>query len=126
MILSNQVNLIVNAENGNLHAKIEYLKQLSSREIIMHIKKKIDGVGKPTGKDIIALRRFFSLYLNNSDSQIWQKENHMIELELKDRDVKPTIISADVLTALLTDSKRNYLQLGASAFTKLMLETISI
>jgi REP element-mobilizing transposase RayT len=126
VILSNQVHLIVNAENGNVNKTIEDLKVLSSNEVIMHLKKKIDGNTISGKKDMIEFRRFFSLYLNNHDAQIWQKEIHLTELELKSPDKIPSIIGTDILVAHLADRKRNYLQVGATAFTKLMMETMKI
>jgi len=126
IILSNQVHLIVNAENGNINKTIEDLKVLSSNEVIVHLKKKIDGNTISGNNDMIELRRFFSLYLNNNDAQIWQKEIHLTKLELKSSDKIPSIISTDVLVAHLADRKRNYLQVGATAFTKLMMETTFI
>lgn len=126
VILSDQVHLIVNAQNGNINSDIEDLKQISSNEVIMHINRTIESHATSGNKDMVDLRRFFNLFLNNGNSQIWQDESHLTKLKLKSEDKMPEIISTDVLVAYLADRNRNYFQLGASAFTKLMMQTESI
>ena len=124
VILSNQVHLIISSAEGDVEDKIKELKYLSSKEVIALIKRKLFGGASHAEVDIIELRRFFSLYLNHPESQIWHDEHLLTALEMKKSEAKLSDIQPEVLVAHLGDKQRNYLQLGAAAFTKLMIESI--
>ena len=125
VILSNQIHLIVNSTNGNLPQKINDLKRLSAKEIILRLSRKLSSFDHIKNREQKDFRRFFSRFLNSDDSSFWQKKEKYFALDLKNKQRKIEPISTDLLIAHLTDSKRNYMQLGATAFTKLMIDTMS-
>lgn len=125
VILSNQIHLIVNS-NADVSDKLEALKMMSAKELFALIGKKINILDDASSRKNIGLRRMFSKYLNTDASSFWQKDTNPLELKLKtkENDLKP--ITSEELAAHLGDNKRNYMQLGANAFTKLMLDTMKI
>ena len=78
VILSNQIHLIVNSPNGNLPQKIDNLKRLSAKEIIIRLSKKLSSFNHIKNREQKDLRRFFSRFLNSDESSFWQKKEKYI------------------------------------------------
>lgn len=126
VLLTNQIHLIISTKKGLLKKEIEVFKKLSANEIFIIIRKNLslDNHHKTEkGKEI---KKFFDQYLKKDYSGLWKKEDHWVELQLKNEQKILTPISGDILLAHLADNNRNYMQLGADAFTRLMLETMKI
>lgn len=125
VLFSNQVHLIVSAKGSSLHQKIDTLKNRCATEIFASISKKLSAMDELKNRKEKELRRFFNHFVNYDHSSLWEKEDHYVKLHLKNEQKLLSPISSDVLVDHLTDSKRNYLQLGATAFTKLMMDAMS-
>ena len=124
LILSDQIHLIFGASDEDLYEKIEILKRISAREIIVLIGKKLRKMDDDKSRKHAGLRKVFGSYLNQDESIFWEKTKKLLKLHKhqNQREIKP--ITSAALIAHLRDENRNYLQLGADAFTKLMLTAI--
>ncbi len=125
VLLPNQFHLIVKAKRGVLTTKINKFKKLSANEIFITISKKLSAKVDIKNRENIEIRRIFNNYLNQDHSCLWQEKDHFIELQIKNDKKILNPISSDELLSHLKDHKRNYMQLGANAFTNLMMETMS-
>ena len=126
VIISDQIHLIVSSEGCKISEKLCVLKKISAREIIIQVGKKLNGLDADQSRNHKELRWFFNRFLNSDESSFWQKDDRFLELNIKDKDMKIEPISSSILTDHLADRERNYMQLGANAFTKLMMETMKI
>jgi len=126
VIISDQIHLIVSSEGHKISDKIGVLKKVSAREIIIQVGKKLNGLDADQSRNHKELRWFFNQFLNSDETSFWQKDDSYQVLKIKGEDMKIEAISSSILIAHLADNKRNYLQLGANAFTKLMMETMKI
>ena len=126
VIVSDQIHMIVSAVKTNISDKIGKLKNISSREIIIQIGKKLNTMDHSQSKEQKELRRFFNQFINSDETLFWQNDENYLELKLKNRELKIEPITSIMLIGHLSDAKRNYMQLGANAFTKLMIETMKI
>lgn len=124
VILSNQIHLIVSSSGDEMHEKIEKFKRISAREILIEIGKNLGQMDDSKSRGHIGLRKVFGSYLNKDESIFWGRNEKFLPIQRYhlQTDIMP-ITSAELL-AHLSDDSRNYLQLGASAFTKVMLENI--
>lgn len=122
VILSDQIHLIVSTEN-NIDDAIAQLKRISATEILRLISKKLNTSGEVKLRNHADLRNIFSRFLNNDVMVFWGGNGNLLPLPVNRRLSDIEAISGDVLFSHLADSERNYLQLGAVAFTKLMMET---
>ncbi|NJN26020.1 MAG: hypothetical protein HC819_08635 [Cyclobacteriaceae bacterium] len=64
--------------------------------------------------------------INSEITSFWRNDEKLMELKLKNSDASVQPISVNTLISYLTDNNRNYLKLGANAFTKLMMETMRL
>lgn len=126
VILANQIHLIISSPNGNLSQKIFELKMLSAKKIVLRLSKKLSSFDQVKNREQMDFRRFFNRFLNSDELSFWQKEKKYIALNLKNKHWKIEPISSAVLIAHLNDSKRNYMHLGTTTFTKLMIKSMSI
>ncbi len=124
VILSDQIHLIFGTSDEDLHEKIEILKRISAREIMLLIGKKLSNMDESKSRKHTELRKVFGSYLNEDESIFWGKNEKFLQLQkhFNQREIQP--ITSEVLIAHLCDENRNYLQLGADAFTKLMMNTM--
>lgn len=124
VILSDQIHLIVDSPENDMHEKIEKLKRVSAREILQLIGKKLIAMDEPVSRKNMELRKLFGKYLNTDESIFWAQNEVFLPIQRLGISKEIYTISSSTLMEHLVDSKRNYLQLGASAFTKLMMETM--
>lgn len=123
VILSNQIHLIVSAPDNNIDDAMTQLKKISATEILRLISKEINTTDEVKLRNHKDLRNIFSRFLNADVMVFWGGNENLLPLPVNRRLSDIEAISGDVLFSHLADSERNYLQLGAVAFTKLMLET---
>lgn len=69
-----------------------------------------------------SLRKIFTIFLNEDESVFWNTDDSYINLNLKENMEKILPITSNMIISYLSDKNRNYLHLGASAFTKIMME----
>jgi len=124
VILSDQIHLIVSSSDDEMHNKIEKLKSISARGILVAIGKKLGQMEDAKSRKHAALRKLFGSYLNKDESIFWGKNEKFLPIQRYHLHNEIIPISSDELLAHLSDDRRNYLQLGASAFTKLMINTM--
>lgn len=124
VILSDQIHLIVDSPEKDMPEKIEKLKRVSAREILLLIGKKLSAMDEPRSREHVALRKLFGRYLNTDESIFWSHNDIFLPIQRLGVGREISTISSRALMEHLTDSNRNYLQLGANAFTKLMMETM--
>ncbi len=125
VILSDQIHLIISATDDNAIDKIENLKECTSREVFRWMSKKISSMDEVKNKKQKELRKIFNSFLNTDNDHFWEKEKKFIKLHSKNDFREFESISSDELLKYLTDENLNYLHLGASAFTKVMLHAMS-
>ncbi len=126
VILSDQIHLIANTWDGDLTEKIEKLKQKSARDIILVLSKIMSSNDHVKTRGEQYVRRILSQLLNSGGSSLWQSEEIFIELVTKNMDDQLHPISSEMLHSHLGSSNREYLQIGANAFTRLMLDSMKI
>jgi hypothetical protein len=124
VILSDQIHLIIGTNEEDLHENIEILKSMSAREIMLHIGKKLSKMDENDNRKEVELRKVFGSYLNHDESVFWGKNKKFLKLQQYQDQHKISPITSEILIAHLADKNRNYLQLGANAFTKLMMNTM--
>ena len=124
VILSDQIHLIVGSSDDEMHDKIEKLKRISAREILIEIGKKLSEMDELRSRKHSSLRKVFGSYLNKDESVFWGKNEKFLPIQRYHLHSNVIPITSDELLAHLSDDKRNYLQLGANAFTKVMIETM--
>lgn len=124
VILSDQIHLIISSSADTVHEKIEKLKRVSAREIFISVGKKLSAMDAAKGRKEVELRKVFSEYLNKDESVFWGKNELFLPIQRYHFHNEIAPISSKELFVHLADEKRNYLQLGASAFTKLMIDTL--
>lgn len=125
VILSNQIHLILSSSE-NISHELDVLKMTSAKELIIQVGKRINSLDDAASREEKGLRRFFNRFINSKESSFWQSSEKPIKLKIKNHEKNLEPITSYELVAHLTDPKRNYLQLGATAFTKLMLDTMKI
>ncbi len=125
VILSDQIHLIISAIDDEAVEKLENLKECTSREVFRWMSKKISSMDNVKNKKQKELRKIFSSFLNMDNAHFWKKEKKFIKLHSKNDFREFESISSDKLLKHLTDENLNYLHLGASAFTKVMLHAMS-
>jgi REP element-mobilizing transposase RayT len=124
VILSDQIHLIVSSPDDDIHEKIEILKKTSAREILRFIGKKLNAVDDDKSRKYIELRNIFNRFLNTDESVFWGGNEKLLPLRTFHNPADFQPITSDQLVQHLTDKSRNYLQLGANAFTRLMMEAM--
>lgn len=124
VILSDQVHLILQPVN-NLNDEISTLSRISAKLIIMYLTNKLLSLERSNHEDRKELRSFIDHFLNTHQNSIWQKKVMTDELVF-DSQMQLDMISADLLREYLVDNERNYLHLGANAFTRLMMDRMKI
>lgn len=126
VILSDQIHLIIRAPHDDLQELIKQLMSNSEKEILHTVGKKISMLKDVKSKEEKDLRRFFSQLMNADILSLWHSEHHLITLSKHQEGSKLTPLDADVLIEHLSDKERNYLQLGADAFTRLMMDSMKL
>jgi len=124
VILSDQIHLIVSPRHGEILDNINKLKCRCAKETLRLMGKNLNSMDETDNRKQKALRKVFTSFLNSDESIFWQKNNRPVKLHIKDNNIFPII--SDMLLNHLMKKDRNYLQIGADAFTKLMLETMKI
>jgi hypothetical protein len=126
VLLSNQVHLIADASNGELIEKIKGLKEMNAKTLIRFLAQKLSSNNQIKNTEHQELRRYFSQFLNSENASVWQKNEPYTELNFDNNqtDLKP--LTSQLLLDHLSESNRNYIQLGATAFTKLMMKSMKI
>lgn len=125
VLLSNQVHLIIR-KNGMYDEDISQLKNISDKQIIAYLSKKFASAKDVKQRSQQQFRRVVSHLLNSDRESIWQEREIVTELRKANKNIKLQRITSTVLRKHLVDEKRNYMQLGADAFTKLMLDTMKL
>jgi REP element-mobilizing transposase RayT len=123
VILSDQIHMIVSTSDNKIDDAIAQLKRISATEILRLISKKLNTSDEVKLRNHADLRNIFSRFLNDDVMVFWGGNGNLLPLPVNRRLSDIEAISGDVLFSHLADSERNYLQLGAVAFTKLMMET---
>ena len=123
VILSNQIHLIINCECCEQDSVILDMKKYSAKETLSLMGKTLNAMDQVDTKKHKDLRKAFNRFLNEDESVLWQKKHNPILLNIE-WDQKLSPISSDVLESHLNDEDRNYLHVGANAFTKLMLDAM--
>ncbi len=126
VIISDQIHLIVSSPEHKVSEKINELKTVSAREIITLMGKKLNTLDKNQSRNQKELRWFFNYFLNTEETSFWHIDDKYLELKIKNKGKVIEPITSRILIAHLADNKRNYLQLGANAFTKLMMDTMKM
>jgi len=124
VILSDQIHLIVDSNLELINEKMHKLKSKCAKATLRLMGKNLNSMDEKNSRKQKALRKIFSSFLNSDESVFWQKNNRPVELRIKDKNIMP--ITGDTLIAHLMKKDRNYLQIGADAFTRLMLETMQV
>lgn len=124
VILSDQIHLIVSIGHGEILDNINKLKCRCAKETLRLMGKNLNSMDETDNRKQMALRKVFNSFLNSDESIFWQKNNRPVKLHIKDNNIFP--ITSDMLLNHLMKKDRNYLQISADAFTKLMLETMKI
>jgi len=126
VILADQVYLITGSFGLELEEKIEVLKVRSAMIIIRSLSKKLSASDQVKNKEHTNFRKILSQFLNSESISVWQNNELYTQLNLNNdlADLQP--LTSTLLSSHLADGERNYLQLGASAFTKLMMENMKI
>lgn len=124
VILSDQIHLIVSSPYDDILEKTEKLKRMSAGEILKLISRKLNDMDDHKSRQQVELRKIFGDFINSGSSVFWGKNEKFLPLKrpIDQNDIHT--ISSEVLLGHLADDQRNYLQLGANAFTKLMMEAL--
>ena len=124
VLLSNQVHLILEAAQEDVHSIAAALKERSSKEILQSIRKSLDEASDKKDQGYLHLRKIFSCYLNMAQPVLWKSDTKYLELSVHRNGSSLEPINQDVLHQHLANEERNYLQLGAKSFTNLMMKTM--
>lgn len=122
VILSDQIHLIVSAPDNGIDDAMTQLKKISATQILRTIGKKLNNGDKVETRKHADLRNVFNRFLNTDEMVFWGGNENLLPLPINRKVSDIEAISGDVLFRHLADNERNYMQLGASAFTKLMLK----
>lgn len=123
VILSDQVHLIVSAPGNDIDKALVQLKRISATEILKLIGKKLNSGNEVETRKQAELRNIFTRFLNTDEMVFWGGNENLLPLPIIRKTSDIEAISGNVLFSHLADRERNYMQLGAQAFTKLMMET---
>ena len=126
VILTDQVYLITGSYDQELEEKIEVLKDRSAMTIIHSLSKKLSKSDHVKSREHPNFRRIISQFLNSKTISVWQDNELYTQLYFKNDHIDMQPLTSKLLSSHLADGERNYLQLGASAFTKLMMENMKI
>jgi len=124
VILSDQIHLIVSSPDEDIYGRIEALKKISAREILRSIGRKLNAKDNDGSRKYVELRNIFNRFLNTDESVFWGGNEKLLPLPFYQNMNQIESITSNQLILHLASNDRNYLQLGASAFTRLMMETI--
>ena len=124
VILSDQVHLILQP-GANLSKEIATLKRVSAYMIINYLTKKLQLLEGANDGRPEEFRSFIEHFLNTAQNAVWQKKVMTDELSFGPQ-LQLNMISAELLREYLDDNERNYLHLGANAFTRLMMDRLKI
>ena len=86
--------------------------------------KNLNSIDDQDNRKQQSLRKIFNIFLNEDESVFWNADDSYINITLKKTIENISPITSDMIISHLADENRNYLHLGASAFTKIMMETI--
>lgn len=124
VFLSDQIHLIINSEKEDLHFIIQRLKDRCAKETLVLMGKNLNSMDDQDNRKQQSLRKIFNIFLNEDESVFWNADDSYMNITLKETIEKISPITSDMIISHLADENRNYLHLGASAFTKIMMETI--
>jgi len=126
LILSTQVHLIITPGEKGLEKTIETIKSISARRILHLAGKKMAISEKGQTGEQLWLRRYFSQFINTGVTSFWQNDgfSNAVRLKVDHRQLEP--LTSHILMENLHSPTRNYLHLGAEAFTKLMLDSMKL
>jgi len=126
LILSKQVHLIVSPGEKGLQNTVETIKNATAQRILHLAGKKMASPEGEQTMEQLWLRRFFSQFINTGVTNFWQNDGTSNALQLKVTDSQLEPLDSLLLREKLQSSTHNYLQLGAEAFTKLMLDSLKL
>ncbi len=124
LILSTQLHLIICPGEKGLEKTIESIKSATAQRILHLAGKKMATSEKGHTGDQLWLRRFFSQFINTGVSSFWQMNGNYNAIKIKFRSNQLKPLSGAMLREYLKGSEKNYMHLGAEAFTRLMLESM--
>lgn len=124
VMLSDQVHLILQP-GSDLKREISALKNMSAKMIIPYLVEKLSLFEKEMNGEQPVPHKVIDHFLEADQASIWQNKEVSDELTF-DPMPQLDILSAKILKEYLDDSNRNYLHLGAHAFTKLMMDKMKI
>jgi len=125
VILPYQIHLILHPGNGELEKMVNSLKNATAHRILHLAGKRMASAEGVNAKEQLWLKRLFSQYINTGVISFWQTDgiSNAIKIKVHPNQLKP--ITRDMLREYLQGSEKNYMQLGAEAFTRLMLESMT-
>ena len=124
VFLADQIHLIMTGDEDRFCDRIEYLKMKSAGEVFRVMAKRLNPSEENQDRDRQMERKIFNTYLNSDESVLWEQHTNPIVLNISNQDIGA--ISNDLLISSLNNTKGNYLQLGAAAFTHVMLDSLKI
>jgi len=123
VILSDQIHIIADTDDALDH-KLTQFKRISEREILKIIGRKLAAMDERTNRNQMVLRRAFVDLLNEDEPDFWEKSKEFLPIHRYHLNNEVVPITSNDLLLHLADEKRNYLQLGANAFTRVMIKAI--
>ena len=125
VILPYQIHLILHPGNGELEKMISSLKSATAHRILHLAGKRMTSTEEVNSREQLWLKRLFSQYINTGVVSFWQTDGltNAIKIKVRPNQLKP--ITGDMLREYLQGLEKNYMQLGAEAFTKLMLDSMT-
>ena len=124
VVLTDHINLILECTPTELPLIIQKLKERSAKETLLLMGKNLNSMDDSDNRRQKSLRIIFNNFLNNDESVFWHPNDSCIKLNVNEELSNITPITSKVLISHLHEQNRNYLQLGVTAFTKIMMQTI--
>lgn len=124
LVLTDHINLILDCESTEIPLIIQKLKERSAKETLLLMGKNLNLMDERDNRKQQFLRKIFNNFLNNDESVFWHPNDSYIKLKINEELTNLRPITSKILISHLQDQNRNYLQLGATAFTNIMMQTI--
>lgn len=121
VILADQMHLVLSIPEGREKEMMIQLKSVSSEQILYNLarqKRNASLVGSETTE------RFPDQLFSLKPDAFWTGTGDLLPLQFLRKPAKLEEITSKLLLEYLADSTRNYMHLGVSAFTSLMLEVL--
>ncbi len=121
VMLSDQMHLVLGLPEEREKEMMVQLKSVSAEQILYNIVRLRKNAAT---RDIETSVRFPEQLLSMSPDTFWAGTDELLPLQLLGKPLKIEEITAGLLLEYLADGERNYMHLGVSAFTTLMLEAL--